>query len=204
MPLQYQTQGSPKYAQKKVQSYIQKEQTQKFISIVLTLIALSIFGLFAINPTLSTIARLKKELADNERVDRQLQQKIANLSRLQEKYSTVQSDIPIVLSSLPKTSDIPLLIAQIQSVAKDSNIELTNIQTFATELFKKNTKPVQYYSYSFSISGSGNYQSISGFLDRVVAMQRIINIETFIVSRAGDKPGFLNFSLQGLAYYKEI
>ena len=66
-----------------------EEKTRRLSSIVFSLLALSIFGLFAINPTLSTIARLKKELSDAKFVDQQLTEKIANLSSLQEVYLAV-------------------------------------------------------------------------------------------------------------------
>ena len=63
-----------------------EERTRKFTTLVFTLLALSFFGLFAISPTLSTIANLNKQLSDNEFVDSQLQNKINNLYTLQQDY----------------------------------------------------------------------------------------------------------------------
>lgn len=45
------------------------EKTQKFTTLILTFFALSFFGLLAINPTISTISELNKELEDNKFVD---------------------------------------------------------------------------------------------------------------------------------------
>src|SRR3989344_8503364 len=86
---------------------LKKEKTQKYSSIIFSLISLSFFGLFAINPTLSTIAKLKKELSDAKFVDSELAEKIANLSSLQEKYNIVEQDIPFVLAAVPKNPQIP-------------------------------------------------------------------------------------------------
>lgn len=181
-----------------------KERTQKFVNIVFTLFTLSFFGLFAINPTLATIVKLKKELADNERVDKELQQKITNLSSLQEKYSLIQNDIPLVLSAVPKIPEIPLLMAEIQAVAQVYNIQIDSFQSFTVELFKEEGggKDKQHYSYSFSLSGTGVYQNIASFLSRIVNMQRIVVIDTFVIDRTKEKGRGLKFSLQGLAYYK--
>lgn len=178
------------------------EKTQKFTTVILTLIAISLFGMFAINPTLSTIVRLKKELADSQFAQNSLEEKIKNLSILQQKYVDIQEDIPYVLSSIPNTPSVPLLMAQIQSIAKDTNIRISNLQNLAVELFKPDVEEKKYFSYSFSLSGTGTFTDISIFLSRIVNMQRIINIETFSIDKSQDPTGDLRFSLQGISYYK--
>ena len=55
---------------------LKKEKTQKYSSIIFSLVSLSFFGIFAINPTLSTIAKLKKELSDTKFVEEQLRKNI--------------------------------------------------------------------------------------------------------------------------------
>lgn len=179
------------------------ERTLKFTTIVLTLIALSFFGLFAINPTLSTIVKLKKELSDDEFVDQQLKQKISNLSSLQQKYSLLQKDIPFVLSAIPKNANIPLLLAQVQSVAQNNNVRLKNLQNFQVELFNEKGINKQFYSYFFSLSGEGSYDNIQNFVSSLVNIQRIISIETFSVNKTENTNELLQFTLKGLAYYKK-
>ncbi|MEK7534155.1 MAG: type 4a pilus biogenesis protein PilO [Patescibacteria group bacterium] len=178
------------------------EQTQKLTNIILTLITISLFGMFAINPTLSTIVRLKKELSDNEFVEHSLEEKIRNLSVLQQKHADIQEDIPYVLDSIPERPEVPLLLAQIQAIAKNTNVRIANLQNLAVELFRQNIGEKKYYSYSFSLSGSGNFEDISAFFSKIVNMQRIISIDTFSIDSTADKAGALRFSLRGLAYYK--
>ena len=177
------------------------ERAQKSTTIVLTFIALSFFGLFAINPTLSTIAKLKKELSDNEFADQQLKQKINNLSSLQQKYSLLQKDIPFVLNAIPKDPDVSLLLAQIQSVAQDNNINIKNLQNFQVELFKKQNLNTKYYSYFFSLSGEGAHDNVLAFVSSLVNMQRVINIEAFSINRNEGEKGLLQFTLRGIAYH---
>ena len=179
------------------------EKTQKFTNIILTLIAISLFGLFAINPTLSTIAKLKKELSDDEFVEHSLQEKINNLNILQKRYTDVQNDLPYTLDSIPKSPQVPILMAQIQSIAQSSNITLSNLQNLAVELFKENSVDKKYFSFSFAVTGTGTFENIATFLSRLVNMQRIINIDTLSIDKTSDKTGALRFSLQGLAYYKK-
>lgn len=180
-----------------------EKTTQKFTTIILTLIAISFFGLFAINPTLSTIAKLQKELEDNQFIDTSLRQKISNLSLLQQKYSTLQNDIPVVLNAIPQDSQIPLLMAEIQSIVQESNIQLESLQNFQVELAKNKDVNNKYYSYGFSVSGFGSYDNISRFITSLTNMQRVVDIEAFAINRQTDKSTSLRFTLRGVAYYKK-
>lgn len=183
-------------------SNFKNKQTQKFTNIILTLISVSLFGAFAINPTLTTIVKLKKELSDDEFAQNNLEEKIRNLSILQQKYVAIEDDIPYALDAIPDSPQVPYLMAQIQSVAKNANIHLSNLQNLAVELFKQNVPEKKYYQYSFSLSGTGSFENISAFFSKLVNMQRIVSISTFSIDKTADKTGDLRFSLQGLAYYK--
>lgn len=180
-----------------------EERMQKFTTLVFTIMALSFFGLFAINPTLSTIANLNKQLSDNKFVDRELQDKINNLYLLQQKYSQLTPDLPYVLDSFPKNPQIPLLVAQLQSLAQSSNIVITSLQTFEVEVPNSSVSTKKYYAFSFSISASGSYENLSEFINSVVKMQRIVSINILSLSRnTGEGPPTqLNF--KGTAYFKQ-
>lgn len=179
------------------------KNTKKFTTIILTLIAVSLFGLFAINPTLSTIAKLQKELEDNQFIDNSLRQKISNLSVLQQKYSALQNDLPIILNTIPQDSQIPLVMGEIQSLVKQSNIQLESLQNFQVELVKDNDINNKYYSFEFSVSGFGSYDDISKFINSLASMQRLIDIKALAVNRQTDTNASLRFTLRGIAFYKK-
>ena len=181
---------------------LKKEKTQKYSSIVFSLLALSFFGLFAINPTLSTIAKLNKELSDNKFVDSQLQEKIANLSTLQEKYNVVQKDIPIVLAAVPKNPQVPLLMAQEQAVAEKTGIEITRLQIFEVEVTGLPQNQKKYSSFSFSVSAEGTYDNINKFIGVLSDMERVISLDTISLSK-GAKLNTLQSDVKGTAYFKE-
>lgn len=180
-----------------------EERMQKFTTLVFTVTALSFFGLFAISPTLSTIANLNKQLSDNKFVDQQLQDKINNLYLLQQKYSQLTPDLPYVLDSFPKNPQVPLLVAQLQSLAQSSNIAITSLQTFEVEVPNSSVSTKKYYAYSFSISAGGSYENLSKFVNSMIKMQRIVSINILTLSRnTGEGPPTqLNF--KGTAYFKQ-
>lgn len=180
-----------------------KEKAQRSASLFLSLIALSFLGLFAINPTLSTIAKLKKELADNRFVDQKLQEKINNLSVLQQKYNLIQADVPVVLASVPQGPEVPLLLGQMQSIAKNSNITFDSLQSFQVEAVSSSTNQNKYSSFSFSASLQGSYNDVIKFLSSFVNMQRVISIDTLSINKKGDQAGTLQVDILGKAYFKK-
>jgi len=141
---------------------LKREKAQKYITIVLTLVTAIVLGLFAINPTFSTIANLQKQINDNTFVQQKLQQKINNLSILQQKYSAIQSELSVVNDAVPTTTQIPPFAAEIQSITKDSSLAITSFQTSQVNL---SVPPVgKYASFDFSVTADGTYQNIINFL----------------------------------------
>lgn len=182
--------------------YLNQERTQKFVSIALTLLALSLFGFFAINPTISTILKLQKEVSDSEFVYDQLGTKIKNLSILRKQYASLQNDLPTIVDAIPITPNTHLLFAQIQTIAKESNVKIRNLQNFEIEVLKNSKVPgKQHYSYSFSIAGTGSFENISNFASILTNMQRIIDIEIFSITNQENQS--LGFNIQGTSFFKE-
>jgi Tfp pilus assembly protein PilO len=185
---------------------LKQERTKKFTTIVLTLTASIILGLFAITPTLSTIANLQKQIDDDKFVDEQLQRKINALSVLQQKYANVQNDLPVIHAAIPTSSQIPPLVAEIQTIAKESNLKLTSFQTFEVDLSKSAGMNKKYSSFDFGFSGEGSYSEIINFMDKLVTFQRIIIIENVSISRLFDiknTSGALQLSVKGTAFFKQ-
>jgi Tfp pilus assembly protein PilO len=177
------------------------EKTQKFTTLILTLAALSILGLFAINPTLSTIIRLQKELDDNQLIEQKLSQKINNLTNLQRQYVELRDDLPIVYAAIPKTPEAPLLIAQIQSAAQNSDITLINVQTFQVEIEKPGVQK-KYSSFSFSLTADGEYDNLMQFLDDLTNMERIVAVDIISITEQTGETN-LQLTFKGRAFFNK-
>ncbi len=176
-----------------------EERTQKFTTILLTVFTLSFFGIFAINPTISTIVKLRKELEDNKLVDSKLTEKIQNISTLQKEYTTLQNDMPFILAAIPQNHEIPLLVAQVQAVAKNSNVLIENFQTFEVEIQKK-ALPRNYSSFSFALSAEGSYNDLYKFLNSLSNMQRVVSLELLSLTKKSGSD-LLQLSIKGRAFF---
>lgn len=175
-----------------------KERAQKFTTVVLTIVAVIILAIFAINPTLSTIANLQKQLEDAKFVTDKLDQKINNLSILQTKYETLREDLPIIYEAIPKSSEVPKFTGQLQALAKENNLAIVNAQIADID------DSSDYSHFSFNISLRGKYQDILSFLDRVKNIQRIIDIEGINIAQASEEQAsVLQLSLNGRGFFKK-
>lgn len=185
--------------------YLTTERSQKFFGIVLTLCALSFFGFFAVRPTVSTILKLQKEISDNQFVFDQLDTKIKNLTELRKQYFSLQGDLPMIMNTITAQPDASVLFAQIQSVAQTSNITIKKLQNFEVEVLRNDkSTDKNYFSYSFSIAGTGSFENISRFVSTLTNMERVVNIDVFSVNNISDQSGnSLGFDIQGTAFFKD-
>lgn len=184
---------------------LKQERTKKFTTIVLTLTASIVLGLLAINPTVTTIANLQKQIDDSTFVNQKLQQKINNLSTLQQKYANVQNDLAVITDAIPTSAKVPLLVAEIQTIAKDSGLKLASFQTLEVNLSKTTIADKKYSSFDFGLSAEGDYQQMTNFLDNLANFQRIITITNISISKPNNvnSGGTLQLSIQGKTFFKQ-
>lgn len=183
-----------------------EEKTQKFTTLVFTLLAFSFFGFFAINPTLSTIAALKKELSDNEFVNQKLDEKISNLSILNQKYDLLREDLSSITSIMPPNPNPTLLAGQIQAIAAENNVKLSSLQIFEIEISKNirpdsTEDPKSYSKFIFSFGAKGSYTDLKKFLASFTDFQRIITIESISVRGANNST--MEIDIKASSYFKK-
>lgn len=180
--------------------YLRKEKNQQYFTIILTLGASIFFALFAINPTLSTIAKLRREIKDSRFVEKRLSEKINNLSSLSTQYQNIQSDLPIILDAIPQKPEAPTLVAQIQSIAKDSSVEISKFDVAPVNLQAQNASTSS--SFSFELTGQGNYDNLQRFMSDLINMQRVVSVDSISISKDVAGEG-LEINIKGSSYFKK-
>lgn len=183
-----------------------EEKTKKFTTLVFTLLAFSFFGFFAINPTLSTIAELKKELSDNQFVNQKLDEKISNLSILNQKYDLLKEDLPNITLIMPPNPNPTLLAGQIQAIAAENNVNISSLQIFEIEVSKNigpnsAEDPKSYSKFIFSFGIQGLYTDLKKFLASFTGFQRIITIENMSVR--GSNNITMEIDIKASSYFKK-
>ncbi|HSW96270.1 MAG TPA: type 4a pilus biogenesis protein PilO [Candidatus Saccharimonadales bacterium] len=187
----------------KVFPVLRQERTQTFLIIILTFLSLSIFGLFAINPTIATIIQLRKQLADNKLVQTKLQGKVTNLSILQGKYNQIQPDLSLVLAAVPDSHKLPEFIGKVQGLAGKNNVSVVTIQS--NPIILTNNQSTKASSVSFSFTVQGTRENILSFITAFMSFDRIITIDEISLNTMTTTEGTTTQAMiQGKALFKPL
>ena len=183
-------------------SRLKEERTQSFATLALTLIAIAIFGFFAISPTLSTIADLQKQLDDSKFVDNELTKKISALTSLQGKYNQMQKTIPIVLNAVPTTANITNFVAQLQTIGEDNNMQIASIQTYPVDISSLVGPTTRYSSFAFTIDATGSPSDVSHFLSEISSFNRLVILDNISLNQTLQGSTSLRLNIKGNVYFK--
>jgi len=185
---------------KDILPYLKKEKNQQYLTAILTLGATIFFALFAINPTLSTIAKLKREIADSRFVEQQLTEKISNLSRLSTQYQNIQQDLPFILDAIPQRPEAPTLVAQIQSIAQESSVGISKLDVAPIKLATQDASISS--SFVFELTGQGDYDGLQKFIQDLSDMQRLVSVDSISITKDTSSGVGLELNLKGSAFFK--
>lgn len=181
---------------------MQKENTRIIVTLILTFTAMSFFGIFAINPTLSTIVTLKRQLSDSITVKDALSQKITNLSSLQQQLTTLNPDLTYIYAAVPQTPNAPILLAQIYGLSEKDNVQITTINVSDLLLVGKDKQKESLPSYEFTLQAKGPYDSIAAFVNDLSNIERIISIDSAVLTKEAKQNNIL-VDVKGRAFFKK-
>lgn len=109
---------------KQLKSLSKKPVAQASLALILSLLAVSFFGIFAIKPTMVTIADLVKTIKDKEEVSRLLQTKIEVLTTAQVNYEKIRPSLAEIEKILPSEALFLRLLAEINLLAWENEVVL--------------------------------------------------------------------------------
>lgn len=169
---------------------------------VFSVLAIIIFIIFAIRPTVLTIIGLQKNLQDNQQVLGVLEQKSRDLTDGKRNLDNLDPSIKTKINSkLPDNPGVALLINDLQIAAtRNASISALQIQpvTIYTNspdnLVKKNLNEVL---FSFNVHGS--YSDLLATLDNLSKSSRLINLTNVVLNKNSE--GSIGMSVSGKAYY---
>lgn len=187
--------------------YIKPVVENKFIRSVapyiFSLATISIFLVFAMRPTITTISNLQKSIEKNQQVLEALKTKAANLE--QGRKNLEEIDIVTrtkINTAVPNQTNIVSIITSLQkSSPKDGSASALLIQPII--LFDTKPKEVaaafKLEEASFSYNIQGSYAQLLDILTNLRKSPRVISIDNMSISKPSDDPAVL--TITGKAYY---
>lgn len=180
-----------------------EEKVQTYATLILTLLAFSFFALFAIGPTLSTISELRKTLADNTFLDAQLQTKITSMTQLQQTYTVISPQLPVLMAAIPAAPDTTKLSGQIRALAKENSVTITQLQSQGIEIASSTKAKSVLQPIPLTFSVQGDLPNLESFYNSLLSFDRILTITsmTMLFSSEGGTPE-LRLIIQANAYFR--
>lgn len=192
MPYNYKTELERyrKYYQS-LEPLMKKSNTQNYTAVIFSFLVISLFGLYAIRPTIQTILTLKREIQDKTDISKKMEDKITALIEAQAAYSQIEQSLPLIDEALPDTPDAIPLVIQIRNLGRISGVTLTTVQMPTVPLYreatpsaKSKTVPVsgKQQNLKFSITLVGPYTAVQAFLTGLQDLRRIVTIDDMTVT----------------------
>lgn len=160
-----------------------KEKNKAILMIIFTFFALALLGIFAINPTVSTIFTLQKQVQENQRIFEQLTTKMNALSSLQQQYTNLTNDLPFVYDAIPKEAQVPFLAAQIQNIAAQTNVTIQSFRVSEIPLTSGSPTDQTAWSFTVTLEVRGTYDDLTSFATLLTDFSRIVTIDSIAISK---------------------
>lgn len=172
--------------------YKERQDVKMFLEVLLSLVTVSMFSLFALRPTIVTIAELIKEIDAKKKTLETMEHKIDNLSRAQIIYDQEKSRIDLLKTAVPKEPLPDSFVRQVEGVSFRNSIslsamtveKLTLLGDKKPELITTETGGVSVESsqLGFSINTTAGYQSLLNYLTELENTRRPIKIQNLNIS----------------------
>lgn len=198
--------------------YQKRQDVRAFVELLLSLSAISIFGIFAIRPTAVTILELNNQITGERETVRLLDAKIVALAEAQEVFDRNNTNLPLVNNAIPENPTPEGYVRQIEGLANRHSLLVLDMNTkeipilgvkseLESEEGETEEDVVDYFPltsqyFEFELTVIGDFAQVHSFLGDFERMRRpmfedIVNIRL----SQGELPGELALSVTGrLAY----
>jgi len=170
----------------KLFSAFQEKKAREYTTVILTFLALIVFGAFAINPTITTIVQLRKQLEDSKLLVQKLDEKITSIQSLQNEFNEIQPDLPVIENAFPIRPETPILIGQLQALTKENRLQVTQIKMDKVPYTKDGIEQGTTGAYVLAFSVTGQYSDINQFAKAVVGFNRVVTVDQMEIIRQTD------------------
>lgn len=167
--------------------------------VTLSLLLLIVLLLFALRPTLVTIASLTGEIQSKHEIETKLNTKISNMQSMVQVYQKIQPQINLLDTALPIQSKFGSLSDYFVRIASSSGAVVDSIILGNINLSTKTTSSQGLAEIEFSLSAKGDFSQIHDLLYKIENSRRLMSVNAVQMSR--NNLGQLVVSIKGKAFF---
>jgi Tfp pilus assembly protein PilO len=191
--------------------YYRLPSVQVSLTLVLSLFVATIFIVFALRPTITTIATLNKTITESEKMLKQLDTKVKALQVAASQLEQVKTFLPKVNVSIPNNgAQYSPLTLSVEALALNTGIQLESETLGPTLLFSRILSPFTpnknqvVIALPVSVRVVGSYPAVNSFLTQLLTMERILSIDSATIAREAatkTENAGVSLNVSGSAYY---
>ena len=138
------------------------------------LIGTTLLSVFVAYPKYKDLPTKREEFKKQTDLNIALETKLKKLEDLTDFKDVINEDSRLINSAIPSQDDIPLLLTQIQNIAKESGLTITNLTYSSTS--GASSKEADKVNVQLSIKGS--YSQVKQFFYALEKAARIVDVTT--------------------------
>lgn len=164
--------------------FYQNPVAQVSLELLLTVITVAFFALFAIRPTLLTMVELVQELEDKQTLNQQLIRKISALNTAQSLLVRYETELGILDAAFPNQPQVLSALRTFEFTASQNQIAIIRLSTdtLPTELPTQITADSSIDTIAFNLTVEGEYDNIRSFITQLSQYQRLFYINSISFS----------------------
>jgi hypothetical protein len=201
--------------------YRERTDVKVYLEILLSLATVTIFSVFALRPTLLTIAELIKEIETKNGTIAIIDSKIDDLSKAQRLTDQQKANIALLKIAIPQEPSPDIFARQVEVLTQKNQTPLSGFSLGKTTILgdttsrpntpqaQINESGIQSDQLTFSLQTKVNiaeYEKASALLGEIEKLRRPVGIGSFTFNAAEDKEEgekILIFSITGFLPYLE-
>jgi len=170
MAASFKGQDYQKYLYNIVALYKQRQDLKAYLEILLSIGTIALFVVFAIKPTLITIADLVVKINNQQQTSDALDTKIKNLGIAQTLYNQEAANITLLNSAIPNGSSVPSYVRQVEGAIQKNSVTESSLSIDKVDLLSTNSTGSA--SFNLTTTVSGNYQNLVSFMQDLENLRR--------------------------------
>lgn len=169
--------------------FYQRPVAKVSLELFLSIGAVLFFAIFAVRPTLLTMAELVKEIEDKRALDQKLQQKIAALSTAQSTYLSLQERLLVLDQAIPNSPQFIRSLKLLEKAASEQQLIISNltVNEIPIEKMADPGDDLTRVTIPVSVTVTGDYNSIRAFIEEVLNLRRTFIIDTVVFSKNDER-----------------
>jgi len=173
---------------KDIEQFYNKPITRVSFEVIISIVTVILFALFALRPTLLTMSDLLREIEEKRELDEKLGQKISSLATAQSEYSTYRAQIQALDQAILRESSLEEVAYYLESVLLESGLTVQRLSfgqiPVQTSAVAENPSQPVLTKYQVQIVLDGDLPAFRAFLERIEKVKPLFSVNGWSVSPA--------------------